>query len=127
MEMLNLNKGRKQSAELVKLFEQLDAPSRRSLLDYAQWLAERGGRRTDEAEPDAPTRPLDIPRPESESVIKAIKRLSATYPMIDRGKLFNQTSTLMTQHVMQGREAADIIDELEALFRAEFEKLEGAE
>ncbi len=126
MEMLNLNKGRKQSRELTALFERLDAQSRQSLLDYAHWLAERCSR-ADAEKPRTPAEPLDIPRPESESVIKAIKRLSATYPMVDRGKLFNQTSTLMTQHVMQGRDAVEIIDELETLFRTEYEKLGGAE
>ena len=36
-----------------------------------------------------------IPRPETESVIAAIKRLSKTYPMLERKLLFNQTSILM--------------------------------
>ena len=55
-----------------------------------------------------------------ESVIAAIKRLSATYPMLDKGKVFNDTSSLMSQHIIQGREAVEVIDELEALFQQEY-------
>jgi 2-polyprenyl-6-hydroxyphenyl methylase / 3-demethylubiquinone-9 3-methyltransferase len=55
-----------------------------------------------------------MPRPAVESVVKAIKRLMATYPMLARDKLLNDTSALMTQHVVHKRPAVEIIDELEA-------------
>ncbi len=125
MELLNLNKVRKQSRQLVALFERLDAGSQQSLLDYAQWLVERRG--AGQAPEAVPSKPLDIPRPETESVVKAIRRLTKTYPMVDRDKLFNETSSLMTQHVMHGREAKEIIDELEALFRNAYEQQERVE
>lgn len=53
-------------------------------------------------------------------MIKAIKRLRETYPMIDRAKLLNETSALMNQHLIHGRAATEIIDELEALFRRHY-------
>jgi len=71
--------------------------------------------------PDLPTEPVAIARPGGENIVKAIKRLSATYPMLDRGKMLNETSTLMTQNVLGGRPAEDVIDDLEALFRAQFD------
>lgn len=46
----------------------------------------------------------------------AIKRLSLTYDMIDRGTMLNETSALMSAHILQGRAASEVIDELEALF-----------
>lgn len=121
MELLNLNKTNKQSRQLVKLYESLDASSRQSLLDYAQWLTTRSPEAAVESEEVRV--PLEISRPEEESVVKGIKRLVATYPMVDRSSLFNETSSLMTQHVMQGKQACDAIDELEILFRNEYEKL----
>lgn len=121
MELLNLNTTNKQSKHLKKLFEDLDQSARQSLLDYAEWLASRSSNQHKSSDPILT--PLDILRPDEESVVKAIKRLVATYPMVDRGNLFNETSSLMTQHVMQGKEASDAIDELETLFKSEYEKL----
>ncbi|HJW80668.1 MAG TPA: hypothetical protein VJ396_00365 [Acidiferrobacterales bacterium] len=88
-----------------------------ALLEYAEFLAARY------SGPKEITAPLDIPRPEKESVVKAIKRLGATYPMIDRAKMLNETSVLMTQHVISGRDAVEVIDELEILFRRHYENL----
>ena len=88
-----------------------------ALLEYAEFLAARYGG------PKDITAPLDIPRPEKESVVKAIKRLGATYPMVDRAKMLNETSVLMTQHVISGRDAVEVIDELEVMFRKQYERL----
>ncbi len=66
--------------------------------------------------PSKPMEPIAISRPAQETVIAAIRRLAETYPMIDRSLVFSDTSALMTEHVMQGRPASEVIDELEALF-----------
>jgi hypothetical protein len=87
-----------------------------ALLEYAEFLAARYGGSKEITEP------LDIPRPGRESVVKAIKRLGATYPMLDRSKMLNETSVLMTQHVIHGRDAAEVIDELEIMFRRHYEE-----
>ena len=87
-----------------------------ALLEYAEFLAARYGG------PKEVTVPLDIQRPDKESVVKAIKRLGATYPMLDRAKMLNETSVLMTQHVIHGRDAVEVIDELEIMFRRHYEK-----
>jgi hypothetical protein len=101
---------------LLEILESLPEEQAQQLLEYAEFLFARHGR-----EPVAPD-PLDLPRPEEESVVRAIKRLRETYPMLDPAKLLNDTSLLMTQHVMNGREAGEVIDELEILFRSHFEK-----
>ena len=46
----------------------------------------------------------------------ALKRLRRVYAMLDRGVLLHEASALMSAHVLQGRPAVDVIDELEALF-----------
>lgn len=111
-------KKKEEVARLTALYQSLAAESRQSLLDFADYLASK--------EPvSTPQRPEPIPhqRPENESVIKAIKRLSATYPMLDRAKMLNKTSSLVAEHVMQGRSATEVIDELEAVFTSHFHQV----
>lgn len=102
---------------LLALLAELPEAQAGALLEYAEFLHAR------HAVPTEIGIPLDIPRPEQESVVKAVKRLAATYPMIDRGKMLNETSVLMAQHVMQGRDGVEVIDELEILFRSHYERL----
>ena len=64
-----------------------------------------------------------IDRPDNESVVKAIKRLTKTYPMLDKKILFEQTSIAMTAHVMQQVSPKESIDRLEAVFRKEYDNL----
>jgi hypothetical protein len=105
------------SDRLLALLDELPEEKRQELLQYAEFLHARF------AVPRAAADPLDIPRPEGESVVRAIKRLRASYPMLDPTSLLNETSVLVSQHVMQGRDAIEVIDELEVLFRRHFERL----
>lgn len=110
---------------LLKLFRQLPESGQQSLLSYAEFLVERGAAALP-LHPAAPARPADIPRPESESVIGAIRRLSQTFHMLDKDDLLHETSALMTAHVMQGRPAAEVIDELEVVFHRHYERVKSA-
>lgn len=100
--------------QLQTLFVQLAPAQAQQLLDYAEFLVARYPIAKAIAEPEA------IPRPAQESVVSAIKRLAATYPMLDRAKMLNETSVLMTQHVLQGREAGEVIEELEIIFQRHY-------
>jgi hypothetical protein len=102
----------------LEIFEALPEAERKTLLDLAEFLHARA-----EPEPRELASPEPIPRPRVETVIKAVKRLSATYPMIDKSQVLNETSALMGQHIMQGRTAADVIDELEKLFRERYQRM----
>ena len=124
--LIKNNAAKKTGKHLLDIFENLPPAQAAMLLEFAEFLAARQGQVATPEEPEqvaaAVPLPLDIPRPEKESVVKAIKRLAATYPMLDRSKMLNETSALMTQHIMQGRDATLVIDELEALFRSCYEK-----
>ncbi|MCK4951139.1 MAG: Crp/Fnr family transcriptional regulator [Gammaproteobacteria bacterium] len=72
-------------------------------------------------EPEKILEPILTPRPESESVIAAIKRLSQSYPMLNKENLFDKTSLLMTAHIMQGRDVVEVIDEIELVFKDQYE------
>lgn len=103
---------------LLAVFRGLNEAGRAGLLDYAAFLAQRA----ENLAPAPPTEPLHLPRPEKETVIAAIRRLTATYPMLDKDKLFSGTSSLLMQHTLQGHPAPEVIDELENLFRSEYER-----
>lgn len=112
---------------LAEILRRLPAAQAEALLEFAEFLLKRHGAAGREEEraisaAEIPA-PVEIPRPAEETVVKAVKRLRATYPMLDARKLLNQTSELMTQHIVQGRETVEVIEELEILFRAHYEKL----
>jgi hypothetical protein len=111
---------------LQRLFKRLDEADRHALLQYAEFLADRGEQR-DAPETRVPVEPRDIPRPRQETVIAAIRRLTETYPMLPKGLLLHDTADLMSAHVLQGREAAVVIDELESVFRRHYEQVNSGE
>jgi hypothetical protein len=108
---------------LIEILERLPPGQAEQLLDYGEFLLARHGT----AAPAAPEAPLAIPRPREESVVLAIKRLRASYPMLDAGELLHEASALMSEHVLRGRAAIEVIDELEALFERHYHRLSGGE
>ena len=118
--------GNKEERQLIKLYQSLSEADRNTVFAFAEFLHSKS---SDSSEPSSKTEelvsklPLNIPRPTEESVIKAIKRLTNNYPMVDKEGILHPISGLMTSHIMQGRDAIDVIDELEALFLKEYENL----
>lgn len=104
--------------QLQILFKGLSDEGRQALLDYAKFLCDRYP-----ADKLAVQPPGDIRRPEQESVVVAIRRLSETYPMLDRQALLHETAAFVMQHVIQGKEASEVIDRLEAYFKQQYESL----
>jgi hypothetical protein len=118
----------KQERQLVKIFKVLNSNNKATLLAFAEFLKTRSiDNVEDQGQQESVTIPLDIERPGQESVIKAIKRLSATYPMVDKEKILHPISALMTAHMLQGKEAEKVIDELQILFLQEYETLINAD
>jgi len=104
-------------SQLSAVFEQLSTDRQQSLYDFAQFLLlQQGGPKASAISQT----PLDISRPDAENVVAAIKRLAKTYPMLNREALLHDASTLMSAHVMQGRAANDVIDDLQALFESAY-------
>jgi hypothetical protein len=106
--------GSEAERRLLRSFRMLVAADRETLLAFAEFLVQRD-KVPSEPHP-GPRDPAPLPRPIQESVVAAIKRLSKTYAMLDRGPMLNETSALMSAHVLQGRPAEEVIDDLEALF-----------
>lgn len=102
---------------LAELSDALPEEQARLLLDFAEFLHQRY------AAPTAvPSVPLAIPRPEAETVVAALKRLSATYPMLDKSKVLHESSDLVSQHLIGGRGATEVIDDLEAVFASHYRR-----
>ncbi|HIE32782.1 MAG TPA: Crp/Fnr family transcriptional regulator [Thermodesulfobacteriaceae bacterium] len=104
---------------LLRLFSRLDAPHRASLHAFAEFLCQQQEQEEQgNASSVAPEIqvPEDIPRPEEESVVAAMRRLTATFPMVNRDALLDRATALMTSHMLQGQPVAQVIDELEVLF-----------
>jgi hypothetical protein len=106
--------------KLLGYLRMLPEAQQQTLLAFAEFLS---GRSQDEQPVAASLQPMPIARPEQESVIKAIKRLNATYPMLERNKLLHETSNQMTRHVIHGVPALQVIDELEVMFLRHYELL----
>jgi hypothetical protein len=96
----------------------MDERDRETLLALAEFLGSRGS----PPESAGPKEPKPEPRPPGESVVGAIKRLSRTYYMLDRSAMLNETSSLMAAHVVNGRPAAEVVGELEAMFERYYSK-----
>ena len=108
----------KSSQALIDLYESMDAANKKSLSDYADFLYAK-------AVPVKKIVPLpeDLPRPQVETVVGAIKRLKAKYHMIDSMSVFSAASSLMTDNMVKGRDVAEVIDEMEVLFDRAYKKL----
>jgi len=106
--------GRDGERQLVKCYRALEPADQDTLLAFGEFLASRDTGHRQEA--SVPLELAPVPRPQEESVVGAIKRLSRQYYMLDRSAMLNDTSALMGAHVLQGRPVGAVIDELEALF-----------
>ena len=112
------NPVKKSTKKLLEYYRELPDEVAQQLLEFAEFLAQRY--RTEVKEVPLPE---DILRPDNESVVVAVKRLSATYPMLNKDKLLNETASLVSQNLIQGRDAVEVIDELEVIFRKEYDIL----
>lgn len=104
--------------KLLELFGRLGEEQQDRLIAFAEFLTAGapGGA--------APTAPLAIPRPAGETVTMAIRRLTRTYPMLDRRRLMAETSQFMAQHALEGRPAVEVIDELEKVFAQHYRNMQ---
>lgn len=122
--------------KLLETLKGLSDTHAESLLAFGEFLLQRGsagdvadvpGRQSAAPAKAEVPKPLDITRPDEETVVKAIKRLSATYPMLDRNKLLGDTSALISKHVVEGHDRVEVIDELESVFRRHYKEMQKKE
>lgn len=108
----------KSSQQLTDLYESMDDERKLSLCDFADFLYAK-------AEPvskEIPA-PEDVSRPQEETVVGAVKRLKIKYHMIESMTVFSAASSLMTDHMVKGRDVVEVIDEMEKLFESAYDTL----
>jgi len=108
--------------KLLKHFSKLAKSQQQTLLQFAEFLEQKADDNII-GQPEEIPKPVLQERPAEETVVGAIKRLTAGYPMLEKEKLFNETSVLMTKHIMQGHDAHLVINELEVLFQRHYDEL----
>lgn len=108
----------KSSDALVELYEAMDDERKRSLCDFADFLYAKA----DPISKEIPA-PEEVPRPSQETVVGAVKRLKVKYHMVESMMVFSAASTLMTDHMVKGRDVVEVIDEMEMLFEDAYQKL----
>lgn len=104
--------------ETLKIFRALNNAQQQTVISFMGFLLSQGENKPE----NKLLLPNMTPRPDKESVIKAIRRLRATYSMLDQNRLFNETSQHMTSHLLHGKPAAEVIDELEAMFANQYQR-----
>ena len=106
-----MGKSSRNADALLELFESLDQERQNSLFDFAEYLLSKGGPVDREI-----GEPVPVPKPDSETVVGAIRRMKQTYPMVDSLQVFSVASNLMTEHMVKGRDLDEVINEIENLF-----------
>jgi hypothetical protein len=115
-----------QKDTLLGLCERLSSKDLATLTRFAEFLLSERGAAAESPPAGVPAPipvPKSIPRPDHETVVAAIKRLSQTYFMLDKKEMLGVTSDMVMQHILHGRDASDVIDELEAMFRQHYTQL----
>ncbi len=108
---------KKSETKLLKQFRALPEEAQRSVIHFCDFLSSQNP-----VSEQNIALPKEIIRPDKESVVLAIRRLSDTYFMLDKDNILNEASSLMSQHILQGREAIEVIDELEVLFKKYYDE-----
>ena len=107
------------SKRLAQVFGLLSSEDKAALLAFAEFLLSRADDSSDAVE-QGPLEPNRIEPKPGETVVAAIKRLSQSYHMLNRREMLNDTSVLMSAHVIQGRSKESVIDELETQFQRHY-------
>jgi len=98
---------------LLRIWSTLGRNERASLLAYGELLSERAvfvG--------SSPAQPLS--RPAEETIVTAVRRLTRSYPTLDRRRLMAEVAELMGAHVLGSRPLAEVIDELEGVYERHY-------
>jgi len=124
---------------LLDYYQDLSKQDQHSLLRYAEFLAtgatssqSESGEFVDNSASNTVVslastlkpipKPEKIAAPKDEKVVQALKRMSATYPMLEKSSLLNKASELVAQHIMFAKPAVVVIKDIEAMFAMAYDK-----
>ncbi|MGC9216808.1 hypothetical protein [Acidithiobacillus sp.] len=106
----------------LRILRKLGSAEQEQVLAFADFLKSR--------QPPEPAvahqEPKMLPAKDGETVVGAIKRLRESYAMLDAKAMLNDTSSLMSRHVMGGDPAEAVIVELEKMFERHYQRYRSA-
>jgi len=102
--------------KLLASFEKLNDTDQSSVVSFAQFLVSQAPQH----EELLFEKRLEILRPDEESVVAAIKRLAKTYPMVNQSDVMDKCAQLMSEHMLKGKDATSVINELEVVFTEQY-------
>lgn len=105
------------AARLQTIFQSLSHQEQQTLLYFAEFLEQNRQPSVEEEK----VAKVEIPRPDEEKVIHALKRLAKSYPMLKDEAILKQGADLMTLHFVSGQPAAEVIDQLEQIFEQHYQ------
>ncbi|KPV41109.1 hypothetical protein AN478_04165 [Thiohalorhabdus denitrificans] len=110
---------------ILEALERLPAEQQKQLVDYAEFLVGRAGGEpgageADAAAPGEPESPRSVEKDPEEGPVQAIKRLRHTYPMLERSKLLDETTSIMAKRYLQDKPESEVIEELEEVFERHY-------
>ncbi len=100
---------------LQRIYRSLNHQEQQTLLYFAEFLEQN-------SEPVVVEKlsRVEIPRPQEEKVIHALRRLAQSYPMLKDEEILKQGADMMSLHFVSGRPAEEVIDELEEMFATHY-------
>ncbi|HBB40745.1 MAG: hypothetical protein GW783_10175 [Deltaproteobacteria bacterium] len=116
------------TSPLDLLLRQLTEEQRRMVVAFARFLIHDNERRAGEATAGgevaaAPPQVANVaPRPEGELPVHTLKRMKRGYPMLSGDKLLGRAAELMMRHHVAGHDRQEVVEQIEALFAAEYEQ-----
>jgi len=116
------------SSPIDLALQQLTEEQQRMVLAFARFLLHENERRAAEggeggdAPPPPPAEADVAPRPEGELPVHTLKRMKRGYPMLSGDKLLGRAAELMMRHHVAGDDRQEVVEQIEALFAAEYEQ-----
>ncbi|MFA7496406.1 MAG: hypothetical protein AB7C98_03025 [Acidithiobacillus sp.] len=107
----------------LKAMRKLNVAEQDQVLAFAEFLRSR--QKPESTAERIIQKPELLPAREGETVVGAIKRLRESYTMLDAKNMLNETSSLMSKHVMGGADAETVIAELEVMFERHYQRYSG--
>ena len=123
--------------QFLQLLNRLSSADQHALLAFARFLDQNAASGVESAsgsltetetfsQPGQEKEPNLIEPAEDETVVAAIKRLRASYPMLSRRVMLEHVTIFMSQHMMDGRDKEEVIAELERVFEQQYLAWKGA-
>ncbi|RLA07331.1 MAG: hypothetical protein DRQ51_06455 [Gammaproteobacteria bacterium] len=109
---------------LIDIYNNLSPKNKISLMSYGLFLEQSYDNKKflSTTKDITKLKPKLIKPSADESVFAALSRLKKSYTMLNIDVMFDELSTLVSSHIVQGKNKKDVIIKLESIFVEEYQK-----